>query len=212
VDPGEYEAWYHTSRGRWIAARETAVLLELLRPAPGAAVLDAGCGTGHFSRRLAGAGLAVTGADIDRAALCFARDRAGGVRYLAASMNRLPFADAAFDYGVAVTSLCFVGAPAAALAELVRVSRRGVVLGLLNRRSLLYYRKRGRGAYRGARWDGLDAVRRWRDAVDASLGLSWRSAVFLPGGGPVARLVERVLPGCLPLGAFLCVYLERSAA
>jgi SAM-dependent methyltransferase len=124
-------------------------------------------------------------------------------------MTDLPFPDGRFDHSVAVTSLCFVAEPVGALAELLRVSRRGAVLGLLNRRSLLFGEKHGRGAYRGARWDSLDAVRRWRDALDPSLSISWRSAVFLPGGGAVARLAERMLPGHLPLGAFLCAYLEK---
>jgi SAM-dependent methyltransferase len=206
VDPGQYEAWYHTPRGRWIAERETATVLALLSAAAGATVLDAGCGTGHFSRRLADAGLEVTGVDIDRAALEFARER-GQACYAAASMTTLPFGDASFEHCVAVTSLCFVGEPIAALRELLRVSRRGVVLGLLNRHSLLCLRKRGRGGYRGARWDSLGAVRRWAAAVDPSLGLSWRSAVYLPAGGAVARLVERMLPGRPALGGFLGVRL-----
>ena len=42
-----------------------------------------------------------------------------------------------------------------------RVSRKGVVLGLLNQRSLLYRQKRGVGGYKGARWDTLEEVGQW---------------------------------------------------
>lgn len=212
MDPAAYERWYHSARGRWIAEREYALLERLLGPRPGERLLDVGCGTGHFSRRFAQAGLAVTGIDPDAAALAYAGGLGGGVRYVRGAAERLPFPDASFDRSIAVTSLCFVARPAAAVREMLRVTRGPVVLGLLNRRSLLYRRKRGRGGYRGARWDTVEGARRWLPAADPRLELHWRSAVFLPGGGTLARLIERLVPERVLLGAFLAVRVTRRGS
>ena len=46
-----------------------------------------------------------------------------------------------------------------------RVSRHAVILGLLNRNSLLYYMKRSSKGYQGARWDDIKNVRQWADSL-----------------------------------------------
>ena len=50
-----------------------------------------------------------------------------------------------------------------ALVEMWCVSRNVVILGLLNRHSLLYYMKRNSKGYLGVRWDTLSQVRKWSD-------------------------------------------------
>jgi len=110
----------------------------------------------------------------------------------------------------AVTSLCFVEDPVVGLREMWRVARRGVLVGLLNRRSLLYRRKAGKGGYAGARWDTPEEAAAWGRQLDPLPGDRRRgTAVFLPGGGPLARLAEPLLPGRLPWGAFLALYWEK---
>jgi SAM-dependent methyltransferase len=62
------------------SVREVAFLLDVLAPAPGASVLDIGCGTGRHAVELARAGLAVTGIDLSSGMLREARraaDEAG---------------------------------------------------------------------------------------------------------------------------------------
>lgn len=210
LDPAAYEAWYETDRGRWIAGIETRLLQRLLNPRPGATLLDVGCGTGHFTRRFGDLGLEVTGLDINADALRFARDRDWG-RFVRGDARRLPFADRSFDHCIAVTSLCFVDDPAQAVAEMWRVSRHGIALGLLHRNSLLYRRKAGRGAYRGARWDRCGEVRRWFSTLPGAGSPICRWAVFSPSGDPVARSIERWLPASIPLGGFLAVAVQRGA-
>jgi SAM-dependent methyltransferase len=208
--PADYEAWYRTPRGAWIAQREFDLLWRLLPMQPGATLLDVGSGTGHFARRYAAAGLRVTGLDPDAAALAYARSLGGGIDYRAGDAQALPFPDASFDYCAAVTSLCFVPDPARALAEMWRVARRGVVLGLLHRRSLLYRQKTGRGSYSGARWDDAAAVRAWTAALDpAPAAINPGYAIFLPDGGTLARLTEGLAPRWLPWGSFLAVGLAK---
>ena len=209
MNPNEYEAWYQTARGSWIAGREFDLMMPLLGPSAGATLLDVGCGTGHFSRRFAAAGLRVTGLDPDPAMLDYARGLGGGVDYLRGTATALPIDDNAYDYVTAVTSLCFIADAPGALREMWRVARRTVLLGLLNRRSLLYRQKHGRGAYQGARWDTPADIRRWARQLKPAPRIMMRSAIFLPGSDAVARVAEAMLPDVLPWGGFLAVLLRQ---
>lgn len=212
MTPADYDAWYDSPRGRWIGETEFALLSELLAPRPGETLLDVGCGTGWFSRRFAARGLAVTGLDNDSGRLAFARARDPAGHYLEGDAVALPFADAGFDVAVSVTALCFVADWRRALAEMARVARRRIVVGLLNRRSLLWLDKGrggGQGAYRGAHWHTSGEVR----SALAGLPLAEpesRTAIFLPSAGALARALERRPPGRAALGGFLAVAADIS--
>lgn len=213
VDPAAYDAWYHSARGRWVGETEYRLLRRLLVPRAGESILDAGCGTGYFARRFRADGHPVVGADLDQGAAAFARRSAEPpIACVAADMKALPFAAGAFDCVVAVTSLCFADDERAAIAELLRVARRRIVIGLLNRRSLLWRRKgRSQGAYAGARWHlAVDAR-----AIFAGLpvvDLHMTSAIILPDGGMLAQCVERVWPEKLPYGGLLAISASPSCA
>ncbi|UCE89988.1 MAG: class I SAM-dependent methyltransferase [Pseudomonadota bacterium] len=211
TDPAQYEGWYHTRRGSWIADREFALLMKLMRPQPGATLLDVGSGTGYFTRRFAESGLRPTGLDPDQSMNRYARTRPGAVNYVEGTAERLPFKSQSFDFSIAVTSLCFVADPLEALAELWRVCRHGVALGLLNRNSLLYRQKHHRGGYAGARWDDWSQVRIWlKHILPGPVLVTHRTAIFLPSGGGYARSLERGLPGVFPWGGFLAVYMAKG--
>lgn len=208
--PAEYNAWYRTARGAWIADREFNLMMSMMRPVPGGSLLDVGCGTGHFSRRFAGVGLDVTGIDPDRSAIEFARNRNGRVAYDIADARGLPFGDNAFDYVIAVTSLCFVAEPEQALGEMWRVSRKGVMLGLLNRHSLLFREREKHPGYAGARWDTVTGMKRWaRQLQRPPSNILINSAVTFPGGNRLSRIAETIFPSSLPCGSFLAVYLQK---
>jgi len=215
VDVDAYEAWYHTPRGHWIGSTEFALLMRLLRVHTNTGIndslLDVGCGTGYFTRRFATSGMKTMGLDPDESAIRYAMKQDTESVYLQGMAESLPFSDHSFTYCSAVTSLCFVAEPEKALLEMWRVARRGVLLGLLNRRGLLYRQKQGRGAYRGARWDTLDDVRKWL----ASLSLKPTvvepaTGIFMPGASVSAQMLERLLPSSLPWGSFLAVYIEKK--
>jgi ubiquinone/menaquinone biosynthesis C-methylase UbiE len=119
----------------------------------------------------------------------------------------LPFPDRAFDLCVSVTALCFIRDESRAMAEMLRVTRRRIAIGLLNRHSLLYLqkgRRGGRGAYRGAHWHTAAEAKALFSATDVA-DPRIATAVFLPSAGGCARLAEKWLPGALPLGAFLAI-------
>lgn len=208
MSPEEYDAWYRTPRGSWIGETEYRLLREALVLPPGASVLDVGCGTGYFTRRLASDGFDVSGVDASTEMIGYARSHGTGrERYVIDDARRLPFPDRRFDSCVAITSLCFIREQEQALAEMVRVTRRRIVLGLLNRHSLLYWQKGrhgGRGAYHGARWHSARAARAL--LVHANLqNIDIRSAIYLPSGNGVARAMEHVVPQSLLFGGFLLV-------
>ncbi|MFZ0790975.1 MAG: class I SAM-dependent methyltransferase [Chromatiaceae bacterium] len=211
MDPATYHAWYQSPRGAWIAEQERRLLAALLESRPGETLLDLGCGTGYFSSAFRALGLAVTGLDPDLAVLRFLRARDPAITLVAGAAESLPFADGTFDSAMAVTSLCFVARPERALAELWRVTRRTLVLGLLHRRSLLYLSKCGRGGYRGARWDLAPEVLDWTWDLTPAPRVEMFWAVFLPSAGPLARWTEARLPASLPVGAFLAVALRRPS-
>lgn len=120
--------WYRAVHARLLSALEE-------RPGAGALpVLDAGCGTGGFLRRLAAA--SATGAR-DAVGVEFnpqAARRAGaksGRPVAAGDVNALPFPDAAFGAAVSVDVLSHRGVDEArALAELRRVLAPGATLVL----------------------------------------------------------------------------------
>lgn len=136
-DSVEYGSWYHTPRGQWIGDREFRLMMQQLQAVTGSSLLNQGCGTGHFSHRVAGAGLSITDIDPDRKAIVFAHNQGNVIDYLEGMALELPFGDGSFDDCSAVTSLCFVAQPERVIAEIWRVSRKAVVVGLLNRHSLL---------------------------------------------------------------------------
>lgn len=204
MTPEAYDAWYGTPRGARIGELEYRLLRRMLAPAAASSLLDIGCGTGYFTRRFARDGHAVAGVDLDPAMVGFAQAHAAaGERYAVADALSLPFDDRAFDYCISVTALCFVRGERRALEEMVRVARRGIALGLLNRHSLLFWRKGrhgGSGAYRGAHWHTRrEILLLMKDLAPGPPAIG--SAVLLASGSPLARAIE----GLLPCGAFLAV-------
>ena len=118
---------YEPYVGRWsrLVAREFVAWLGV---AGGAAWLDVGCGPGALSQTVLETAdpAAVVAVDPSLGFLANARARLGGpVRLAAADARRLPVADARVDVAVSGLVLNFVPDPAAAVAEMARVTRPG---------------------------------------------------------------------------------------
>ncbi len=196
-----YEAWYETPEGRRADELEKGVLDWLLRefPRPGN-VLEIGCGTGHFSRWLGGQGLAAVGLDYSPAMLAQARTL-DSVPLVLSDARRLPFADDAFDLATFVTTLEFLEQPQEALAEALRVTRCGVILGVLNRWSLLGLQRRLAGLFRPTVYDaahfyGVGGLKRLlRSVAGGKAHIVWRTTLF-PRGWPWSQMR-------LPWGGFI---------
>ena len=211
VDPRRYDAWYYTRRGEWIAGLEFRLMMKLLAPQQDNTLLDVGSGSGFFSRHFAAVGLKVTGLDPDTSMLDYAVAQSTDITYVHGSGTALPFEDQSFDYVTAVTSLCFIEQTGSALAEMWRVCRKSTVLGLLNRGSLLYRQKHGRGGYLGARWDNWRETRNWiEDLNPQPFRIAHRTALFVPNGGLVSRIIEFIMTDRAPIGGFLAIVLNKT--
>jgi SAM-dependent methyltransferase len=179
-----YEAWYKTPEGQRADALEKASLRRLLDGFAGArSVLEIGTGTGHFTRWLSGQGLAAAGLDLAAAMLRQAQ-KLDGTPLVRGDACRLPFADDTFDLVALITTLEFLEHPRAALAEALRVTRRGLLLGVLNRRSLLGLQRRLAGLLRPTVYDDAhfyragELRRLLRSIAGGEAIIAWHTTLF----------------------------------
>ncbi len=99
---------------------------------PGETVLDVATGTGAVARELVRVhGCSVVGLDQSPEMLAEARRQDGGIEYVEATAERLPFPDASFDHLTFTYLLRYVDEPGATLQELARVVRPGGTVAML---------------------------------------------------------------------------------
>jgi len=117
-DPGLYQSGHAFvwERGRG--------LVDLLAPAPGERILDAGCGTGQLTAEIAARGARVTGLDRSRAMLAEARRSFPHLPLVEGDIAALPFR-AAFDAVFSNAALHWVAGAARAAASLAGALVRG---------------------------------------------------------------------------------------
>ncbi|HHV58615.1 MAG TPA: class I SAM-dependent methyltransferase [Firmicutes bacterium] len=148
----EYDKWYQTPIGRFLDEVETKLAFDLFTPHAGARVLDAGCGSGNFSLKLAGKGCRVIGIDISPVMLDVARKKAAAARlaveFLEMDVYDLRFPSATFDAVFSMACFEFITEPARAFAELWRVLKPGgdLLIGAIHRDSAWgrFYREEAR--------------------------------------------------------------------
>jgi SAM-dependent methyltransferase len=136
-DVGRYwddnaEVWTELVRAGYDHYRDglnTPAFLEMLPEVNGLSGLDVGCGEGHNTRLLAERGARMTGIDISRTFIRYAREaeleQPPGIRYEIASAVDLPFDGASFDFATAFMSLMDIPETELVLAEVFRVLRPG---------------------------------------------------------------------------------------
>jgi SAM-dependent methyltransferase len=202
--PLAYARWRATRLGAVTERLERAAVLDLARPLAGRDVLDVGCGDGTYALAAAGSGARVVGVDRSPADVEAARRNAADagvpLELHVADALAIPFPAGRFDVVLAVTVVCFVPDPAAAVSEIARVLRPGgvLVIGELGRWSAW-------GTWRALRaWAGSRtwrAARLWRPGELRALlndaGLvpeRERGAAFYPPLGIAATVLECVDP------------------
>jgi SAM-dependent methyltransferase len=118
----EDEMWYYRALHRHVVG----VLERAVRP--GAAVLDAGCGTGGLLKRMRAAdhGWRLAGLDLSPLACELARERTGAV-VVEGSVTELPFGADSFEAITSCDVLCQIEHAADALDEFYRCLRPGGV-------------------------------------------------------------------------------------
>jgi ubiquinone/menaquinone biosynthesis C-methylase UbiE len=154
--PERYDRWFETPVGKAVLHYESELILDLLQPGNGERILDAGSGTGIFTREFLARGAEVVGLDISLAMLVRAAEKTalrqalnemrsmpvrGGEKTqpclypgIMADMTSLPFVDGSFDKTVSIAALEFVADAKRAVAELFRVTKSGgaIVVATLN--------------------------------------------------------------------------------
>ena len=112
--------------------RKLAALRSALQGRPARLGLDLGCGIGEYARAVAGSmGARIVAVDASQAAVAVARRRGrDGVDFAACDAQRLPFADATFDFAYTINMVHHLkrGEQEAALAEALRVLKPGAPL------------------------------------------------------------------------------------
>lgn len=179
---GAIDQWHS-----WLIATRLAPAL-----APGAQVLDVGCGYGRNSRILLKARPDVQAVGMDLSTnYCRLYQEAGG-RCVCADMAQMPFPTARFDGLMAITSLMYAGSQAAAvLAEMHRITKPGALVLLvdpgdeINR--LIAWLRGGRaatptGGSGFAREGYVDLIGNAGFEVLQKGGNSWLSALLLVPG------------------------------
>ncbi len=125
--PEAYDRWFTTPIGSLVRRYELELIMNLLKPKPSEAILDAGCGTGVFTSDILGAGSRVVGLDRSLPMLNRAVKKFHGLPFqsVLGDISCLPFLDGLFDKVVSVTALEFIEDAKEAVGELFRVTKKG---------------------------------------------------------------------------------------
>jgi 2-polyprenyl-3-methyl-5-hydroxy-6-metoxy-1,4-benzoquinol methylase len=171
VDEARYRVWF-------------GVLLRERRP--GACLLDVGCGPGHICSLFSDLGYTVSGVDISREAIAFARRREPrGVFREAKESGELPFPDNAFDLVTCLGVLEHIPRPEMTLREMRRVCRStgcGVWV-VPNARSPYFWRGGGTGQIE----ETPRTLAGWRTLLGAN---GWEIERVFRDPGPLDRPVH----------------------
>jgi len=194
--PAAYSAWRQSTLGRITDALEQDLILELIGPPDGKAILDVGCGDGILALELSRIGANVVGVDTSERMIAAARkrskDRGADLRFDVAGAESLPFETASFDVVIAITVLCFVEDAAGALDEMIRVLKPGgrLIVGELGKYST---------------WAALRRIKGWLGSP------VWRVARFRSRGDLLALAEGAGLQDAAVTGAIFCPPFSAAA-
>ena len=226
LSPEEYNKWYYTEKGKYISGLEKEVLLRMINPPSPpfskgglGGILDIGCGTGYFTEFLSGFCKNIVGVDtsMDMIKYAIKKHRDSNIKYLIADAEKLPFKDGGFDISVSITALNFVKNPLSAVSEAVRISRKKVFLGILNRWSLLYFFKKVKSffintSYSDACFYGERDMVNILSSFPQIKGVYKQHTYFLPF--PKTHLIlskmEGSIPSWFPFGGFMGIVGEKE--
>ncbi len=176
-----YECWYETKEGKLFDNLEKQLILRLIRPKNGESLLDIGCGTGHFLRWFKNSGLRISGVDNSADMLNIAKkDLNEETELKLANAEKLPYPENKFDIVTMITTLEFLDKPEVSLKEAIRVAKKRVFLGFLNKYSLLSLKRRIKGffkdsIYNEAKFYSIRKLIRLTRSIDKELEIIWES-------------------------------------
>jgi len=128
----KYDSWYTTPMGRFVDEVETRLAFELFTPEKGMTILDAGCGTGNFSIKLAERGACVTGIDLSTEMMAIAQEKAHrrnlDIEFIEMNIYDQAFPDNYFDAVFSMAVFETLTESQQAFQELMRVLKPGKFL------------------------------------------------------------------------------------
>jgi ubiquinone/menaquinone biosynthesis C-methylase UbiE len=193
MERDEYRRMADVEDRHWWYRSTRSLLRQLLEPrlAPGGTFLDVGAGTGATGAWLGEHG-AVVASDFEPVALELHRERHDALGFVAADVNRLPFADRSFDAVLCVTVLCHrsIPSPVAAVGELARVVRPGGVVCLWEPGVRRLHRAHDRVTHTARRFSRRDLAGLLA-ANGATVEVSTGAYSFLVPAAAVKTLTER---------------------
>lgn len=162
LDPETYEAWFRKPIGRFADRAEKRLIGRSVRTEPGGLILDAGCGTGHFTVCVVGKGMSIVGLDNSFNALEYAKSKYHIQNLVHGNVENLPFTADSFEAVLMLTVLEFLNDPHEALSETRRVLKPSgqLVVGYLERRSPWGILRLLRGILGNAFWRRVHLYRR----------------------------------------------------
>lgn len=186
-DAERHEDWLRSAEGQSAIPLEIEVLKKVWNPISPQRVLEVGCGSGFFLEWFIAQGHLAAGVDPSNSSIELARRRLGSkVRLEQGFAENLPYSDNEFDTVALINTLEFADDPVLALKEAVRVARRNVLLGVLNRYSLgrahRFFEKFWKESpYRRSRFFSLFQLRRMIHRVLSSpVPIEWRCCFTFP--------------------------------
>lgn len=205
-----YEGWYE-GKYRRADVLEKRVISDMISQFPEPkAILEIGCGTSHFTRWFDSLGLVASGVDLSPLMVRQAKKIWPTGNLFNARSSNLPFEPDSFDIAVFITCFEYMPDPVGVLREAARISKQGIVLGLMNSWSLPTLRRKVQLAfgkndyYRNAHFYSIREMKSLtRKAFDKRAELiRWRTTLF-----PKPLGLERDTGN--PFGGFLGVAIKK---
>lgn len=132
----DYDDWYKTKLGEFVDKIETKAAFELLNVKSGDKILDAGCGTGNFTKKIkeSNKNIDIIGIDISAKMLSIAKQKNPNIKFKKMDLNNLKFDDNTFDKIISMAAFEFIKKPKKVINELLRVLKpKGeLIIGTIN--------------------------------------------------------------------------------
>lgn len=124
----QYDQWFKKPLGKFIYQQEVDLMMSMLEINESMTILDAGCGTGNFTIKLAESGAHVVGIDISEEMIHQAQKKLSNqetIQFVPMDIYQLEFPDQTFDIVVSMTAFEFIDQAKKAFEELYRVLKPG---------------------------------------------------------------------------------------
>ena len=204
-----YESWY-TGKYKRADKLEKALLKKLLKTLePAESLLEVGCGTAHFTRWFESMGLRCYGLDLSALMLKEAKALWHDGPLFRGESSYMPFRDKSFDVVAFIACMEYMPSPVKVLEESLRVARKGIIIGLMNKwslptiRRIIQVKMNKNPYYKNAKFYSiLDMKRTMKKALNDKYTIPLWSTTVLP------RILGDLDSSYFPFGAFLGISIK----